>query len=92
MKAREICIEKKLDSKYINELIKIQSNLITIGGHLATPRSSENELKLELTSFPKSNIQELEQSIDEMDNNLEKLTHFILPSGGMAASSIHICK
>lgn len=67
----------------IQNLIEyIQSRLLDLGSHIATPReSSENEKKLERTDFPEEHVKELERWTDKFDASVPKLTNFILPKG-----------
>lgn len=67
----------------IQRLIEyIQSRLLDLGSHIATPReSSQNEKKLERTGFSQEYVKTLEQWIDKLDSGVPKLTNFILPKG-----------
>lgn len=81
--------EEKIYSKYLTELFKvrelveyIQSRLLDLGSHVATPRdTTTNEQKLERTDFNVEFITRLEKEIDYYDSKCPKLTNFILPTG-----------
>ncbi len=80
---------------YDLQLIQIQKNLFHLGAELATPTE-----KLYLANgkyrLPKilqeDDILELENWIDEMEEELPALTHFILPGGNLASSHAHLCR
>ena len=66
-----------------------------MGSHIATPRKTEKigaEKKVTHTAFDEYNVENLENWIDGMDATLPPLTTFILPSGGLAASQIHVAR
>ncbi len=73
---------------------EIQARLIDLGSHIATPRKSEEdqEKKIAHTSFDGVHVQNLEKWIDEMDLILPPLKNFILPSGGLASSHLHLAR
>ncbi|KAI9217327.1 cob(I)alamin adenosyltransferase [Blastocladiella britannica] len=75
-------------------LFEIQCVLIEIGSNIATPRisSADAEYKLTKTAFEDAHVATLESWIDALDATLPPLTHFILPSGGLAASHLHQCR
>lgn len=84
-----------IDSKSAQQLIKLQQNLFHVGAELATP-AEKLFLANGKSRLPKviyeSDILELELWIDEMEEELPALTHFILPGGNMAASHTHLCR
>ena len=80
------------ESKGMSQLEEIQARLIDVGSHVATPRSTQNEKKKAHTDFPSCHISDLECWIDEMDTKLPPLKNFILPSGGLAASQLHVAR
>ncbi|CAO3672395.1 unnamed protein product [Umbelopsis vinacea] len=90
--AREYCDEQK--NGLSEKLEKIQCLLQDIGSNVATPRDQANEAKKARTTFDEdgSHVADLEKWIDEMDTELPPLKNFILPSGGRAASSLHIAR
>ncbi|TPX36306.1 cob(I)yrinic acid a,c-diamide adenosyltransferase [Synchytrium microbalum] len=83
--AREFCEEA--NNGLVEKLEKVQCLLQDIGSNIATPRSTENDLKKDA-----SLVTELESWIDELDDTLPPLRNFILPSGGRAASAIHVAR
>eukprot|EP00485_Elphidium_margaritaceum_P004032 CAMPEP_0202689186 /NCGR_PEP_ID=MMETSP1385-20130828/4511_1 /ASSEMBLY_ACC=CAM_ASM_000861 /TAXON_ID=933848 /ORGANISM="Elphidium margaritaceum" /LENGTH=182 /DNA_ID=CAMNT_0049344285 /DNA_START=250 /DNA_END=794 /DNA_ORIENTATION=+ len=90
--AREYCVTSNngLDEK----LMEIQSRLLDIGSAIATPATSDksNDKKKEHVHFDGENVTILEKWIDEMDEQLPALRNFILPSGGLSASHLHIAR
>jgi cob(I)alamin adenosyltransferase len=82
-------LEEREYSKHLSELMKvaslieyIQSRLLDLGSHVATPRdTTTNEQKLERTDFNTEFITRLEKEIDYYDSQCPKLTNFILPVG-----------
>ena len=83
------------DEKVLNQLQKIQFDLFTVGSEAATPTdklilaNGKNRLDLMISE---EEILELEHWMDDLDAELEPLQFFILPSGGKAAASIHVCR
>ena len=83
------------DEKVLNQLQKIQFDLFTVGSEAATPTdkmllaNGKNRLDLMISE---KEITELELWMDDFDAELEPLRFFILPSGGKAAASIHVCR
>ena len=83
------------DEKVLNQLQKIQFDLFTVGSEAATPTdklilaNGKNRLDLMISE---EEISELELWMDDLDASLEPLQFFILPSGGKAAASIHVCR
>lgn len=83
------------DEKVLNQLQKIQFDLFTVGSEAATPTdklilaNGKNRLDLMISE---KEISELEHRMDDLDAELEPLQFFILPSGGKAAATIHVCR
>ena len=83
------------DEKVLNQLQKIQFDLFTVGSEAATPTdklilaNGKNRLDLMISE---KEISELELWMDDLDAELEPLQFFILPSGGKAAASVHVCR
>ncbi|KAG2184422.1 hypothetical protein INT43_000331 [Umbelopsis isabellina] len=98
--AREYCDTQ--NNGLSEKLEVIQCLLQDIGSNIATPKGGANEFKRELslhglterTKFDEngSHVKDLEDWIDELDRELPPLKNFILPSGGLAASSLHIAR
>lgn len=74
------------------QLQEIQSRLLDIGSAVATPISTSSESKIKRVSFSEQHVDTLEQWIDQHDATLPQLTNFILPSGGFAASHLHLAR
>ena len=67
-----------------NDLRAIQSDLLTIGAYLAGAPEELGNFELRIKS--------LENAIDGMETQLEKLTNFILPGGTAASASAHVVR
>lgn len=71
-------------SDVVEFLSSVQSDLFTIGSHLA---GWEADLK-SLTH----RVKEMEARIDVLDDTLPKLTNFVLPGGTKLASDVHLAR
>ena len=81
--------DQKIDTTIEEKLIKIQTDLFTLGAMLATPTKKE---KLNIPKINESSIQFLENEIDTMNSQLPPMTHFILPGGHQTVSFCHIAR
>jgi cob(I)alamin adenosyltransferase len=80
-----LTIAYKPDS-YVSEIItEIQKQLFILGADLATLLSKKTKIK----RISNSEIQQLENWVDELDEQLPELTSFILPGGSPAGSALH---
>lgn len=83
------------DEKVLSQLQKIQFDLFTVGSEAATPTDklilANGKSRLDLL-ISEEEIMELERWMDNFDAELEPLQFFILPSGGKAAASVHVCR
>lgn len=65
-------------------LMKVQSDLFTMGGSLAGWPTDLGVLPIRVT--------EMEVEIDAMETKLEPLTNFILPGGTSASARVHLAR
>jgi cob(I)alamin adenosyltransferase len=72
------------------QLLSIQDTLFVIGSHLASNGDEKLISKLPLVS--ESAISFLENSIDEMDEDLPQMKNFILPGGHFLSSYCHLSR
>ncbi|MBV2165347.1 MAG: cob(I)yrinic acid a,c-diamide adenosyltransferase [Kaistella sp.] len=83
------------DEKVLAQLRKIQFDLFTVGSESATPTdkltlaNGKSRLALMISD---TEIEELENWMDAFEEELQPLQYFILPGGGKAATSLHICR
>lgn len=70
-------------------LKEIQDRLFTIGSSLA---SDPEKSRMKLPDLHLSDVELLEQQIDQMTGELPQLRHFILPGGGQSVSFCHIAR
>jgi cob(I)alamin adenosyltransferase len=88
--------DQKIDTHTSEVLIKIQTELFTLGAMLATPpekellKSGKERLNIEKTNEEK--IALLEHEIDVMNEVLPPMTNFILPGGHTTVSYCHIAR
>jgi cob(I)alamin adenosyltransferase len=77
-------------------LIQVQHHLFTIGAVLATPPDKEKlkngKERLNISKISDADITTLETNMDQMDELLPEMTHFILPGGHQAVSFCHITR
>ncbi|MCX6182742.1 MAG: cob(I)yrinic acid a,c-diamide adenosyltransferase [Bacteroidetes bacterium] len=79
----------QIASKQQHLIIDIQTELFTIGAHLAAVPDKNS---LPLPEFNEALVTELEKAIDEMNNPLPEMKHFVLPGGNLIISHIHVCR
>jgi cob(I)alamin adenosyltransferase len=68
----------------------LQSDLFSIGAHLATPEGARAHIHL--PAIPLDRIAEMETWIDEAEAELPELKSFILPGGSVAAAALHLAR
>jgi len=77
-------------------LVKIQSDLFTLGAMLATPPEKQTlksgKERLNIPKINDTSIQFLEDEIDFMNGELPQMTHFILPGGHQTVSFCHVAR
>ncbi len=78
--------EQNLRKSFLRE---IQDRLFTIGSELA---ADPEKPKLKKPDLHESDVQLLEQAMDQMDEELPEMRNFILPGGNLKASQIHIAR
>jgi ATP:cob(I)alamin adenosyltransferase len=89
--SREYCMRENNGLQDI--LDDIQSRLFDIGSLVATPRAESSDKKIAQTTLDRDTILgRLENAIDTLDEQLTPLCVFILPSGGLAATSLHMAR
>jgi cob(I)alamin adenosyltransferase len=76
------------DKKIRKELLEIQDRLFTLGSLLAATPDS----KMKLPSLNDSDIKNLENSIDTMNEELPEMRSFVLPGGHKTVSICHITR
>jgi cob(I)alamin adenosyltransferase len=69
-------------------LLRIQDDLLCLGAELACVPGKESNLSSR--SIGASEIEQLEQAIDEHEEKLAPLRNFILPGGSRASAALHL--
>ncbi len=88
--------DQEIDTHTSDILLKIQTELFTLGAMLATPpekellKSGKERLNIEKTNEEKISL--LEQEIDVMNEVLPPMKNFILPGGHTTVSYCHIAR
>lgn len=79
----------KDNTKEIKPIIEnIQNQLFQLAAELASPDNKKKEIQ----SVEQKEILYLEQTIDEIEQNLEPLKSFIIPGENKLSSILHICR
>lgn len=81
--------DQDIDAAQKDILKEIQDRLFTIGASLA---SDPEKSKMKIPDLHLSDIELLEKQMDEMNEVLPELRHFILPGGNQAVSFCHISR
>lgn len=88
--------DQNIDHRSKDHLLKIQNELFTIGAMLATPSDKEllknGKERLNIPKISLESVIFLEEAIDEMNEDLAPMTHFILPGGHQTVSFCHIAR
>lgn len=88
--------DQKIDKHTASILLKIQTELFTLGAMLATPPEKEllksGKQRLTIEKTDSSKIILLENEMDLMNETLPPMTHFILPGGNTIVSHCHIAR
>jgi cob(I)alamin adenosyltransferase len=74
------------------ELERMQRDLFSVGGHLATPDPEKVRKALEKADLDASRIEVMERLIDEADRELAPLRAFVLPGGTPKAAALHLAR
>ncbi len=81
-----VCISSS--SKKIKDiLLKIQNHLFDIGADLCFPEEWDRKVTITIEK-----INFLENEIDDINKNLEKLESFILPGGSQSSAFLHLSR
>ncbi|WP_053977484.1 cob(I)yrinic acid a,c-diamide adenosyltransferase [Mangrovimonas xylaniphaga] len=77
-------------------LVDIQNHLFTVGAILATDPEKwtlkNGKERLNIPKISEADIQILETAIDQMNDSLPPMTHFVLPGGHQTVSFCHIAR
>lgn len=88
--------DQDIHPDYKTILIEVQDRLFTVGAILATPPEKETlksgEKRLQNLGIMESDIELLENQIDEMEAQLPPMTNFVLPGGHTTVSYCHIAR
>ena len=80
-----VCLSHCKDNDISNFLKKVQNNLFDIGGHIS--------MSLDDNSIVNENmISDLDTQINHLNENLEPLKEFILPSGDHFSANLHVAR
>jgi cob(I)alamin adenosyltransferase len=71
--------------------LRIQNDLFDLGADLCVPDRGE-KLGHEPLRINDSQVERLEQEIDQMNAELEPLRSFVLPGGNPAAAALHVAR
>ncbi len=88
--------DKIKDETLKKTIIKIQNELFNLGAFLALDpakkRLPNGKNRLDLPVIDQTAIEGLELQIDQLNEELPPMTHFILPGGHETVSTCHICR
>lgn len=80
--------DQGIPKNYFEQLIEVQDRLFTMGSLLA----ADTGAKMKLPELKDDDVSNLEKWIDQMDETLEPMKHFVLPGGHTTVSYCHIAR
>jgi cob(I)alamin adenosyltransferase len=78
--------------EYKKQLGAIQNELFVLGAQLANPQDESAKSSRKTPAIEPQHITALELAIDQMNETLPAMTHFILPGGHTIVSYCHIAR
>lgn len=81
--------DQQIEAAHKEILKQIQETLFVIGSHLA---ADPERSKMALPDLTTTDVEILETKIDDMNEQLPELTHFILPGGSIIVSYCHLAR
>ncbi|NND63630.1 MAG: cob(I)yrinic acid a,c-diamide adenosyltransferase [Flavobacteriaceae bacterium] len=88
--------DQKIDAHSIEILVQIQDKLFTVGAILATdPEKAilkSGKERLNIPKIDKEDVTLLETEMDQMNEELPPMTHFVLPGGHTTVSYCHVAR
>lgn len=88
--------DQDINGIYKSILAEIQNKLFTVGAILATPPEKEilknGKERLNIPKITETDIEFMENAIDNMEESLPQMTHFVLPGGHTTVSYCHIAR
>lgn len=86
-----LVIAQGLPEPWTERLRNVQNDLFDLSSDLCIPETDEPQEQTPLR-VSESQVQTLEQWIDELNKSLEPLTSFILPGGSLPAAGLHLAR
>ena len=88
--------DQQINPHYKQILVHTQDKLFTVGAILATPPDKEmlknGKPRLNIPKISSEDVKLIEDEIDQMNDALPPMTHFILPGGHTTVSYCHIAR
>jgi len=84
-----LIIDQDIEAHHKKILKQVQDRLFTIGSSLA---SDPEKSRMIIPDLHPEDIEQLEKEMDQMNEQLPELRHFILPGGSNAISYCHIAR
>ena len=81
--------DQEVNQKRKAILVDIQNHLFSIGADMATAHDAG---KAKIPKLSEEDITQLENEIDQMEETLPAMRHFVLPGGHIATSFCHIAR
>ncbi|MFC4094327.1 cob(I)yrinic acid a,c-diamide adenosyltransferase [Euzebyella saccharophila] len=84
--------DQNIDGNHLKILKTIQKELFVVGAQLALDPNKKSKNSFQIPEFTGSSTQLLESQIDQMNELLPAMTHFVLPGGHPIVSYCHLAR